>query len=257
MPKQWRPGGGAWTSGSRDAPRSSAAPPPGWGARSQRRSPPEGANVAMFARRRDQLEREAERIGALAVRGDLTNPEDLIAARRPDGRGLRRRSTSSSTTAAGRRAPPASGSPTSLREPRSSCCCSRRSADASACRHLRRRGHAADREHQVELGARAGRQPRALQLGAPGVMGWAKSMARELGPTTMTVNTIAPGRIDTARLAEVYVNRWRAETCRDPAPTLRRAARVADVVCFLASDRACYVTGAVDPGRRRPHAVLL
>src|SRR3954452_6826385 len=37
----------------------------------------EGANVAMFARRRELLEREAERLGALAVRGDLTNPADL------------------------------------------------------------------------------------------------------------------------------------------------------------------------------------
>ena len=37
----------------------------------------EGANVAMFARRRDLLEREAERLGALAVRGDVTNPADL------------------------------------------------------------------------------------------------------------------------------------------------------------------------------------
>src|SRR5207244_5855655 len=37
----------------------------------------EGANVAMFARRRDLLEREAERIGGLPVRGDLTNPRDL------------------------------------------------------------------------------------------------------------------------------------------------------------------------------------
>src|SRR5439155_17915908 len=37
----------------------------------------EGANVAMFARRRDLLEREAERVGALAVRGDVTNPADL------------------------------------------------------------------------------------------------------------------------------------------------------------------------------------
>ena len=37
----------------------------------------EGANVAMFARRRDLVHREAERIGALAVRGDLTNPADL------------------------------------------------------------------------------------------------------------------------------------------------------------------------------------
>ena len=37
----------------------------------------EGANVAMFARRRELLEREAERLGALPVRGDLTNPKDL------------------------------------------------------------------------------------------------------------------------------------------------------------------------------------
>jgi 3-oxoacyl-[acyl-carrier protein] reductase len=37
----------------------------------------EGANVAMFARRRDVLEREAERLGALAVRGDVTSPRDL------------------------------------------------------------------------------------------------------------------------------------------------------------------------------------
>src|SRR6188472_2896412 len=37
----------------------------------------EGAGVAMFARRRDLLEREAERIGALAVRGDVRDPRDL------------------------------------------------------------------------------------------------------------------------------------------------------------------------------------
>ena len=37
----------------------------------------EGANVAMFARRRDVLQQEAERLGALAVRGDVTNPGDL------------------------------------------------------------------------------------------------------------------------------------------------------------------------------------
>ena len=37
----------------------------------------EGANVAMFARRRELLEREAERIGALAVQGDVTIPQHL------------------------------------------------------------------------------------------------------------------------------------------------------------------------------------
>ena len=37
----------------------------------------EGANVTMFARRRDELERESNRLGALAVRGDVTNAADL------------------------------------------------------------------------------------------------------------------------------------------------------------------------------------
>ncbi|TMK55844.1 MAG: SDR family NAD(P)-dependent oxidoreductase, partial [Actinobacteria bacterium] len=37
----------------------------------------EGANVTMFARQREALEREAERIGALAVRGDVRSPRDL------------------------------------------------------------------------------------------------------------------------------------------------------------------------------------
>src|SRR5689334_7828746 len=37
----------------------------------------EGANVAMFARRREVLEPEAERLGALPVRGDVTDPADL------------------------------------------------------------------------------------------------------------------------------------------------------------------------------------
>ena len=37
----------------------------------------EGANVAMFGRRRDLLEREADRLGALGVQGDLTIPQHL------------------------------------------------------------------------------------------------------------------------------------------------------------------------------------
>ncbi len=40
----------------------------------------EGANVTMFARRREELERQADRIGALAVRGDVTLPQDLERA---------------------------------------------------------------------------------------------------------------------------------------------------------------------------------
>jgi 3-oxoacyl-[acyl-carrier protein] reductase len=40
----------------------------------------EGANVTMLSRRRDELERQADRIGALAVRGDVTLPSDTERA---------------------------------------------------------------------------------------------------------------------------------------------------------------------------------
>ena len=64
----------------------------------------EGANVAMFARRADVVEREAARLGrALAVPGDLTRPADLERLVDDDRRGASAASTSSCSTAAARR----------------------------------------------------------------------------------------------------------------------------------------------------------
>ena len=45
----------------------------------------------------------------------------------------------------------------------------------------------------------------------PGVVGWAKTLAREVGAKRITVNTIAPGRIETERLAEAFKGKPRAE----------------------------------------------
>src|SRR5262249_1679317 len=82
----------------------------------------------------------------------------------------------------------------------------------------------------------------------PGVIGWAKSMARELGPKKITVNSIAPGKIETARLMEAYVDRSRAPALALlPVRRFGRAEEVADVICFLASDRGSYVSGPVIP----------
>jgi 3-oxoacyl-[acyl-carrier protein] reductase len=71
----------------------------------------------------------------------------------------------------------------------------------------------------------------------------------------VTVNAIAPGRIDTDRLREVYPD-GPSEADLE-AIALRRLGsprEVGDVVCFLASDQAAYVTGtliAVDGGLTR------
>jgi len=138
----------------------------------------EGANVAMFARRREILEREAERIGALAVQGDLTIPQHLSS---------------------------------SVREPLANL------ALSNAVR--------------------------------PGVVGWLKTLAREVGADGITVNTIAPGRIDTDRLRSLYGDGGppAADLEHVPVRRLGTPAEIAAVAAFLASDRAGYVTGAVIP----------
>jgi 3-oxoacyl-[acyl-carrier protein] reductase len=82
----------------------------------------------------------------------------------------------------------------------------------------------------------------------PGVIGWAKTLAREVGPKKITVNSIAPGKIETVRLAESYSGKPRAEDLEQiPLRRFGAPKEVAEVVCFLASEAAGYVTGAVIP----------
>ena len=80
----------------------------------------------------------------------------------------------------------------------------------------------------------------------PGVVGWAKSLARELGPDGITVNCIAPGRIDTERIREVYPDGpSEADLEAIPLRRLGTTREIGDVVAFLCSERAAYVSGTV------------
>ena len=89
----------------------------------------------------------------------------------------------------------------------------------------------------------------------PGVHGWAKTLSRELGPRGVTVNCIAPGRIETARLAQLYPEGpTEADLEAIPVGRWGTPQEFGDVACFLASDRARYVTGTtvvVDGGLSR------
>jgi 3-oxoacyl-[acyl-carrier protein] reductase len=80
-----------------------------------------------------------------------------------------------------------------------------------------------------------------------GLVGMARSIARELGSRGITANVVAPGFVDTDMTAELPEER-RAEILRQvPLGRLATPEEVAGVVAWLASDAAAYVTGAVIP----------
>jgi len=208
----------------------------------------EGANVAMFARRRDLLEREAERIGGLAVRGDLTNPQDLERLVEKTVEAFGGIDILVNNGGGPPRGPAVELSDEAVEEAVELLLLSAIRLTNLCLGHLRRSG----RGRVINITSSSVREPidnLALSNSVrPGVIGWAKTLAREIGPDGVTVNSIAPGRIETARLAEVYVNRSRADDLAViPLRRFGRPREVGDVVCFLASDRASYITGTVVP----------
>ncbi|MEI7777819.1 MAG: beta-ketoacyl-ACP reductase [Actinomycetes bacterium] len=80
-----------------------------------------------------------------------------------------------------------------------------------------------------------------------GLVGLARSLARELGPRGITANVVAPGFVETDMTATLDETR-RAEILKQvPLGRYATSAEVAAVVQFLASPEAAYVTGAVIP----------
>jgi 3-oxoacyl-[acyl-carrier protein] reductase len=80
-----------------------------------------------------------------------------------------------------------------------------------------------------------------------GLVGLARSLARELGSRNITCNVVAPGFVDTDMTAALP-DKTRADIMsRVPLGRLASAEEVAGVVAFLASEAAGYITGAVIP----------
>ena len=76
-----------------------------------------------------------------------------------------------------------------------------------------------------------------------GMVGFAKSLAREIGSRGVTVNTVAPGFIDTDMTRDLPQEQRDALAAQIPLGRLGSAEEVAAAVVFLASPAAAYITG--------------
>jgi len=76
-----------------------------------------------------------------------------------------------------------------------------------------------------------------------GMVGFAKSMAKEVGSRNITVNTVAPGFIDTDMTKELSDDIKNALLASIPLSRLGEAKEIAHTVAFLASPEAGYITG--------------
>ena len=78
-----------------------------------------------------------------------------------------------------------------------------------------------------------------------GLINLTKQLARELGPFGITVNAVAPGRIDTPMIHSVSDAENEAFAQRTPLGRLGTPEDVAHAVVFLASERASFITGEI------------
>jgi 3-oxoacyl-[acyl-carrier protein] reductase len=80
-----------------------------------------------------------------------------------------------------------------------------------------------------------------------GLVGLARSIARELGSRSITANVVAPGPVATDMLAALSEDRREALTTAVPLGRLASPDEIAGTITFLASADAAFITGAIIP----------
>lgn len=206
----------------------------------------ESANVVMFARRGELLEREAQRIGGIAVTGNVTSVDDAerlveTAVEAYGGVDILVNNSGGPprATARGLDAEQVEGAVELL-------LVSVVRLTGLCLPYLEKSG----RGRIVNITSSTVREPIdnlvLSNVVRPGVIGWAKSLAREVGPLGITVNSIAPGSIDTDRIRELHPDGPSDDDLQEiPLRRLGTSREIGDVVAFLCSERASYVSGTV------------
>ena len=80
-----------------------------------------------------------------------------------------------------------------------------------------------------------------------GLVGFARSLARELGSRSITVNVVAPGPVDTDMTRALGEEKLQAFAALVPLGRIATTDEIPGVITFLASPDAAYITGAVIP----------
>jgi 3-oxoacyl-[acyl-carrier protein] reductase len=208
----------------------------------------EGANIVMFARREELLRREAARLGATAVVGDVHDHDALEHAVET---AVRTHGGLDVVVLNGGGPPPGPASEVSAESIQAAVELLLRPVVAlvnAAVPHLRGSGQG----RIVSISSTSVREP-ILNLALsnavrPGVWGYLKTLAGELAAAAITVNAVGPGRIATARMIELYGGEPpQAQLDAIPLGRLGTPREVGDVVCFLASRRASYLNGVLIP----------
>jgi 3-oxoacyl-[acyl-carrier protein] reductase len=206
----------------------------------------EGASVVMFARRRELLEREAARLGGFAVAGDVTSADDLERLVETTAREFGGVDIVVNNSGGPPRATAAELTPEAVLEAAQLLLGSIVRLTGLCLPYLER----STCGRILNITSTTVREPidnlvlsNAIR---PGVIGWAKTLARELGPKGITVNSIAPGSIDTDRIREVYPDGPTEEVLETiPLRRYGTTREIGDVAAFLCSERASYVSGAL------------
>ncbi len=216
----------------------------------------EGCSVALFARRAELLDEAVAEIealgtgaGALAVAGDATDPAALrTLVDRTDERFGRLDILVNNTGG-----PPAGGfedfDDDGWRAAWELTMMSALRLTRLALPRLRESG----RGRIVNITSSSVKEPsEGLLLSnayRPAVTGWAKTLSQDEGPNGITVNSIAPGFIDTERMTNLYASGDDPAAARHsdeaiiPARRFGEPEEIADAVTFLCSTRAAYISG--------------